>query len=108
MGGNADKHLPPNACDLHCLTRNLTLRASRNIRSADHCCVFNQPTTARIPPRQKDRKPLECVERVRFLVRQPGDSLSSRQGCVAQDIAKGGEHGRRIETANQARNTKAA
>jgi hypothetical protein len=57
-------------------------------------------------PWPKNRKHLYCVERVRFLVRQPGDSLSSRQRCLAQDISKGGERGRRIETANQARITR--
>jgi hypothetical protein len=35
---------------------------------------------------QKDRKQLECVSRVRFLVRQPGDSQSCRQRCLAQAL----------------------
>src|SRR5260221_13366819 len=37
----------------HCLTRNLTVRSSRNTLSADHWCVFNLPTTPPISPHQK-------------------------------------------------------
>src|SRR5258708_32769131 len=67
-----------------------------------------QPTaTSPISPRQKDRKHLKCVSRGRFLVRQPGEYLSFRRRCLAQDVSKGGEHGRRIETPNQARITSA-
>jgi hypothetical protein len=43
---------------VHCLTRNLTLRSSRNTLSTERCCVFNNPATSPISPRQKDRKPL--------------------------------------------------
>jgi site-specific DNA recombinase len=42
----------------HCLTRNLTLRSSRNILSADHGCVFNQLTTPQFPLTKKDQKQL--------------------------------------------------
>src|SRR6266849_100783 len=64
-------------------------------------------TTSPISLRQKDRKHRECVERGRFLVRQPGDSLSFRQKCLAQDMCKGGDHERRSESSNQARITSA-
>jgi hypothetical protein len=33
----------------HCLTKNLTLRSSRNIVSMDHFCIFKQTTTSRFP-----------------------------------------------------------
>ena len=59
-------------------------------------------------PSHKEKKLLKCASRVRFLVRQPGDFLSYRQGGVAQNIAKGCEHGGQIETANQTRITSAA
>ena len=34
-------------------------------------------------------------------MRQPGDSLSCRQGCLAEDSAKGGKGGRWFEPANR-------
>jgi pimeloyl-ACP methyl ester carboxylesterase len=34
---------------MHCLSRNLTLRSSRNTLTADYCYVFNQPTPAPLP-----------------------------------------------------------
>src|SRR5436309_9551116 len=33
----------------------------------DHRCVFNHSAASPIPSRRKDRKPLSCVSRVRFL-----------------------------------------
>ena len=39
--------------DTRCLMRNLTLHASRNALSADHGCIFNQPTTSPISSYQK-------------------------------------------------------
>ena len=35
---------------VHCLSRNLTLRASRNTLFADYCCVSNQLTAPPISP----------------------------------------------------------
>jgi hypothetical protein len=87
----------------HCLTRNLTLRNSRNTLTEDHRCVFNQPTTPPISVTKKDQKQLACVSRVRFLVRQPEDSPSCRQRCLAQAFSRGGDHERRSESSNQER-----
>jgi primosomal replication protein N len=37
----------------HCLTRNLTLRSSRNTLSADHVCMFKQTTASQFPLAKK-------------------------------------------------------
>src|SRR6266852_1581940 len=37
----------------HCLTKNLTLRSSRNILSMDHFCIFKQTTASRFPLAKK-------------------------------------------------------
>src|SRR5258708_20494850 len=67
-----------------------------------------QPTaTSPISPRQKDRKHLKCVSRGRFLARQPGEYLSFRLRCLAQDVSKGGEPGGMLKTPSQARITSA-
>jgi hypothetical protein len=65
----------------YCLIWNLTLRSLRNTLSADHLCVFNPHTTSPISPSQKDRKHLESVERVRFLVRMSAWNRGSRLFC---------------------------
>ena len=40
----------------HCLTNNLTFRASRNPCFADHCSVFNLPTTCTNSPSSKKQE----------------------------------------------------
>ena len=93
----------------HCLTKNLTFCASRNPFFADHCGVFNLPTTCtNSPSSKKTGSSYHVFQRSDSGLRQPGYSRSCQQRCLGQDISKGGERGKWIEPANQTRITSAS
>src|SRR5579863_5580472 len=69
---------------------------------------FHLAASSSSPTRPKDREPLSCVSRVRFLLRHSeGERLSYRQKYLAQGLCKGGDHERRNQSSNQARITSA-
>jgi len=81
---------------VHCLSRNLTLRSSRDTPSGIIVAFSIIPPLHSFPLAEKTGSPYNAFQGVRFLVRQSGrKELSSRQRYLAPGTCKGGDHERR-------------